>query len=373
MTEAMPDTDTFALRGMAVAEVAAPDIDYLPPAPRSWRPRIGLIGAGGIAASHLDAYRAAGWEVAAICNRTLSRAEARRDEYFPDARIMSDAADLLADPSIDVVDITPHPAERVPLIRAALEAGKHVLSQKPFVTDLDEGAALVALARARGVTLAVNQNGRWAPHMAWMRGAVRAGHLGEVTGIAAQVHWDHGWVAGTEYGWIADLILYDFGVHWFDFVASLIGDRAQWVFADATRARGQVAEVPLIGQALVGFDGGQAALIFDGAARHGARDTTQVTGTAGSLSSEGPNLGAQVVTLTTAAGAARPALTGTWFNDGFRGAMGALLCAIEDGTEPENGAAGNLASLALTFAAIRSRTTGAPVRIGDVRRLEGQT
>lgn len=368
--DTMPDTDTFALRTKPVAEVAAPDIDYRPPHPRSYRPRIALVGAGGISASHLDAYRTAGWEVAAICNRSIGRAEARRDEYFPQAVATSDLDAVLADTSIDVVDVTPHPTDRIPIMRAALMAGKHVLSQKPFVLDLDEGEALVALARDKGAKIAVNQNGRWAPHKAWMRGAVQAGLVGEVTGLVCQMHWDHGWVAGTEYERIEDLILYDFGIHWFDFAASIVGRRAHSVFASATRARGQAAAVPLVGQALIDLDGGQAALVFDGAAKFGPRDTTQITGTAGSLMSEGPNLGEQVVTLTTHAGRAQPELAGTWFNDGFQGAMGALLCAIEDDAEPANGAEENLFSLAMAFAAIRSRQTGQRVDIGTVRRIE---
>ena len=60
----VPDTDTYALKSAVLVEVPAPDLPWQPPAPRTYRPRIGLIGAGGIAASHLDAYRTAGWEVA---------------------------------------------------------------------------------------------------------------------------------------------------------------------------------------------------------------------------------------------------------------------------------------------------------------------
>ena len=147
---------------------------------RAWRPRIALVGAGGIAAAHLAAYRAAGFDVAVICNRTLARAEARRDEFFPAAEATDDIARTLARDDIAVVDLTPHPAERLPLIETALAAGKHVLSQKPFVLDLDAGARLCDLADAQGVVLAVNQNGRWAPHLAWMREAVRAGLIGAV-------------------------------------------------------------------------------------------------------------------------------------------------------------------------------------------------
>jgi predicted dehydrogenase len=254
------------------------------------------------------------------------------------------------------------------MIEAALGAGKHVLSQKPFVLDIDAGARLCDLADARGVTLAVNQNGRWAPHLAWIREAVRAGLIGPVQSCDVSIHWDHGWIAGTPFEAIDDLILYDFAVHWFDFVASL-GVRATTVYATRAHAAGQSVRPPLIASAVVGFDGGQATLAFDGATGQGPRDTTSVTGTLGSLTSVGPNLGEQSVTLTTAEGAARPVLGGTWFNDGFRGAMGELLCAIEEDREPENSARGNLRSLALCFAAIASAREGREVRLGEARRL----
>jgi predicted dehydrogenase len=369
VTAEVVDTDTYALRSGTLAEIAAPDLQYRPPAPKAYRPRIGMIGTGGISDSHLDAYKTAGWEVTALWNRTRAKAEAKAVTFCPSARIEEDWQAMLSDSEIDVIDITLHPEHRAPIIEAALKAGKHVLSQKPFVTDLDLGEDLVKLAEDNGVHLAVNQNGRWSPHMAWIREAVRAGLIGDVLSVHASLHWDHGWTAGTPFDEIDDLLLYDFGVHWFDFVTSLMGDRLQSVFATATHARGQANKVPLLAQALVRADGGQASLIFDGAAPHGPRDTSYVAGTAGSLMSDGPDLGTQAVTLTTSQGISRPTLEGQWFNDGFRGAMGELLCAIEEGRAPSNSAAENLRSLALTFAAIHSRISGKEVTIGEVRRL----
>jgi predicted dehydrogenase len=116
-------------------------------------------------------------------------------------------------------------------------------------------------------------------------------------------------------------------------------------------------------ECIVELDGGQASLVFDGATPFDPRDATYIGGTAGSLRSEGPDLGRQAVTLTTAEGRASPRLEGTWFNDGFRGAMGELLSAIEDDREPVNGARENLGSLRLAFAAIESARTGQPVRL----------
>lgn len=364
------DADTYALKAADLPEIDVPDVACHPPMPRTYRPRIGVIGTGGISGSHLDAYRDAGWEVAALWNRTRPKAEAKAAEFCPDARMEEDWQAILSNPDIDVVDITLHPEHRTEITRAALLAGKHVLSQKPFVTDLDIGIDLVKLAQDRGVKLAVNQNGRWAPHFAFMREAARAGHIGEVLSVHLAIHWTHGWTAGTPFDEIEDLILYDFGVHWFDFVNSIVGDRAEAVFASAARAAGQANKVPLLAQAMVRVDGGQASVVFDGGVPHGPRDTSFVGGTAGAMVSDGPDLSQQAVTLTTPDGVARPRLTGQWFNDGFRGTMGELLCAIEEDREPANGAAENLRSLAMAFAAVRSRMTGREVEIGEARRLE---
>ena len=86
----------------------------------------------------------------------------------------------------------------------------------------------------------------------------------------------------------------------------------------------------------------------------------------------GPDLGSQQVELWTKAGVARPALEGQWFNDGFAGTMGELLCAIEEGREPANGARANLDSLALCFAAVASAREGRPVAPWTARRLPPQ-
>jgi predicted dehydrogenase len=364
-----PDLDAYSLKSAAAAEVPAPDLPYRPPMPRNYRPRIALVGAGGISAAHLEAYRDAGFDVAVICSRTLAKAEARRDAFFPDAEATDDVQRTLTRDDIEVVDLTPHPAERLPMIETALAAGKHVLSQKPFVLDLDAGERLADLADAKGVVLAVNQNGRWAPHLAWMREAVRAGLIGDLQSCHVGIQWDHGWIAGTPFEAVDDLILYDFAIHWFDFLTSLIGDRATSVFAMTARAAGQSVRPPMMAQALVAFDGGQAALLFDGATRFGAEDRTIVAGSAGTLVSRGPDLGNQEVTLTTATGKARPQLEGTWFKEGFRGTMGALLKAVEEETQPMNAARGNLHALALVFAAIASARRGSPVKPGTVRSL----
>ncbi len=360
MTQANPVN--YALQASAPETPGhAPDLPYRPPRPRAYQPRIGLIGCGGISAHHLAAYRDAGWTVTAFCDVDPARAERRREEFQPDARVFTDARELLARADVDVVDLALHPEERATITADALRAGKHVLSQKPFVTDLTVGRELVALARTCGVKLAVNQNGRWAPYLSYARAAVAAGLLGEVQTVSFRLNWDHTWCAGTPFEDVPHLILFDFGIHWFDAVAQFFkGRRALKVHAATARAPGQTMRPPLLAAAQIEFDSGLATLSFDGASPFAPQETLQVAGTRGTLRSTGKPLESDRIELITAAGAAVVRLEGRWFNDGFRGAMGELLCAIEEDREPSHSGADNLRTVALCLAACRAADTGQP-------------
>jgi predicted dehydrogenase len=365
------DDYSLAAKGGKKAAVA-PDLPYQPRDPKAYRPKIGLIACGGITASHLRAYRAAGYDVVALCDLIEERAEKRRAEFFPNAAVTTDYRRVLDRTDIAVVDIATHPPERLPLIEAAIGAGKHVLSQKPFVTDLDAGERLVALAERKGVRLAVNQNGRWAPHFSYIREAVAAGVIGDVLSVHQGVHWDHTWTKGTPFENIRDLVFYDFGIHWFDFVATVLGSRGRRVTrvqASRSFAAGQEVRPPMLAQAAYEWDGGQGSLTLNAHVRFGPLDRTYVAGTEGTLTSTGPDLGNQTVTLHTKSGAATPELTGSWFPDGFHGTMGELLSAVEEGREPRNSARENLHSLALCFAAIAAADDGTAKVPGEVRRL----
>ncbi|MDF2440083.1 MAG: hypothetical protein JWN98_1067 [Abditibacteriota bacterium] len=365
--------DKYALTSQAAGKTKAPALSYQPRDPKQYRPNIALIGCGGITEHHLRAYKAAGYDVVALCDCIEENARRRAQEFYPDARIYTDAQQVFRRDDIEVVDIATHPPERLPLLREALKARKHVLSQKPFVLDLETGEKLVALAEKQNVKLAVNQNGRWAPHFSYIREAVREGVLGDLISVHAQVHWDHSWVVNTPFNDIEELVFYDFAIHWFDFAASLLsanGDRrATRVQAAKSRAIGQTARPPLLAQTIIEFEGGQASLIFDAGVPFGADDHTYVAGTRGTISSHGPDLGAQKLTLTTADGNATPRLRGSWFLDGFHGTMAELLCAIEEDREPQNSARHNLNSLALCFAAIAAAVDGEAKVPGEVRKL----
>jgi len=97
-------------------KIAAPRLPYLPRDPKSYRPNIGLIACGGITASHLRAYKKAGYKVVALCDLIEQRAQDRRKEFYPKADVYTDYRDVLAREDIEVVDIATHPKDREELL-----------------------------------------------------------------------------------------------------------------------------------------------------------------------------------------------------------------------------------------------------------------
>ena len=350
--------------------IPAPALPYRPRDPKRFRPGIALIGCGGITKWHLRAYKEANYRVVALCDMLLERAQQRLDEFFPDATATDSIHEVLSRDDVEVIDITTHPPERPPLIEAALRARKHVLSQKPFVLDLDVGQRLTDLADEMGVRLAVNQNARWAPHFSYIREAVRAGLLGSIDAVHCDVHWDHSWVKGTPFESVRHLILYDFGIHWFDFVQTIMQSaQPRRIFASMARSATQQIQPALLAQTIIEYESTQVTLIFDGATRFDHMDRTFLVGSEGAIRSVGPSTEHQRVELTTASGIARPRLKGAWFPDGFHGTMAELLSAIAEGREPSHNARNNLASLALCYAAVASAERGEAVKPGTIRKL----
>lgn len=372
VTSGSPRNAPKAAQKPSSASIAAASLPYRPRDPKRYRPGIALIGCGGITSWHLRAYRDAKYNVVALCDINLANAEARRDEYYPAADVTDSVEKVLARDDVEVVDIATHTEVRPPLVEAALLAGKHVLSQKPFVVDLDEGERLADLAEKMNVRLAVNQNGRWAPHFSYVREAVQRGLLGTIDGVHCGVHWDHTWVKGSVFESIHHLILFDYAIHWFDFLTTVLRDeKPEIVYASLKRSAAQLVSPPLLAQALIEFPNTQSSLVFDACTKYGKLDGTVVTGSQGTIVCIGPSDKDQRVTLTTAEGSYAPRLVGAWFPDGFHGTMGELLCAIEDNREPTHSARNNLTSLALCFAAVASAERGEPVVPGTVRQLIG--
>jgi predicted dehydrogenase len=346
----------------------AADVAWEPREPVAYDPSIAVVGCGGISGVHLEAYRAAGYDVTALCDVREDRAVEQREEHHPSATVYTDHETLLADADVDVVDVPVPPGPRERVVEDALLAGKHVLSQKPFATSLDAAKRLVQTAADEGVHLAVNQNGRWAPNLGYLRAAAAEGVLGRVHGAYLDRYWDYNRIAGDD---VPHRLLFHYAVHAIDLVGLLFADAtAERVSASLARSPDQTPEEPLLGRVAFEFDRGQATLVLDGDSRAGPTHETRVIGSDGTATSRGPGVNDQTVRLSLADGTTvRPALDGQWFVDGFRGAMAEFLAAIEDGREPPHSGRDNLRTMALVLAATESADRGEPVVPGDARTL----
>jgi len=122
---------------------------------------------------------------------------------------------------------------------------------------------------------------------------------------------------------------------------------------------------------MIQADDALATLSFNGNTLAGPVDRSLIVGSNATIQSLGPNLNEQQLTLYRNDEVLTAELTGRWFNDGFAGAMGELLCAIEAGRTPSNNARHNIHSLEIAFAAIASAQSGGqPIQVGSVRRVE---
>lgn len=144
----------------------------------------GVIGPGGIANRFAGALAAVpGAKLAVVFARDAAKGQAYAAQWAQagqTARVTTDLADLLADPAVDAVYIaTPH-SNHGEYIRAALQAGKPVLCEKPLVTTRDEGQALVNLAREKGVFLMEALWTRFLPAYDLAGRMLRDGAIGEL-------------------------------------------------------------------------------------------------------------------------------------------------------------------------------------------------
>lgn len=118
-------------------------------------------------------------ELVAICDRDDARLRTIGAQY-PASRLVTDTAEVFGADDIDAVCIATPVATHYPLVKAALEAGKHVLVEKPFVQDVGQAEELVALARDRGLVLMIDHVFLFAPAVQHLSRAVSNGELGEI-------------------------------------------------------------------------------------------------------------------------------------------------------------------------------------------------
>ena len=200
--------------------------------------KVGVIGTGFIGPAHVEALRRLGnIEVVALAEYSEEAAKSKAellgiDKYYGDYK------GLLKNDSIQSVHICSPNYMHYEMAKAALEAGKHVVCEKPLAISVAEAAELVELAEEKGVVHAVNFNIRYYPLMRQLRLMVEKGDVGEV--FAVQGSYLQDWLFHpTDYNWRLEpdqsgksRAVADIGSHWMDLIEFVTGLRITEVCAD---------------------------------------------------------------------------------------------------------------------------------------------
>jgi predicted dehydrogenase len=186
------------------------------------RIRTAVIGTGFMGRVHLEALRRVeNVDVVEVAGTSLDKARAAGAGYNV-LNMMGDWHDVIHDPSIDAVHVATPNASHFPIAKAALEAGKHVLCEKPLAMSRAEAQELTDLAAAKKLRNALCHNLRFYPMVQQMRAMREAGDFGDI--LVVQGTYSQDWMLyETDWNWRVDpkvggasRVMADIGSHFFD-------------------------------------------------------------------------------------------------------------------------------------------------------------
>lgn len=202
------------------------------------RIKVGVIGTGFIGPAHIEALRRLGnVDVIALAERSEDLARAKA-ELLGVETYYGDYGQMLKKEDIEFVHICSPNYLHYEMSKAALEAGKHVVCEKPLAIRASEAEELVKLADEKGLVNAVNFNIRYYPLMRQVRAMVEKGDVGEIFAVHGSYLQDWLFYA-TDYNWRLEpeqagpsRAIADIGSHWMDLIEYITGLRIKDVCAD---------------------------------------------------------------------------------------------------------------------------------------------
>lgn len=352
------------------------------PARKDWR--IGCLGAGFIMKDcHLVAYRNAGFNPVAIASRNPDSArEVSARHAIP--QVHDTISALLADDTIEILDVAVPPDAQPGIIRRAVELGRGrlrgILAQKPLALTLDDARDLVQRCEEAGIILAVNQNMRFDQSVRAAKDILTRGWIGEpvlaTIDMRAIPHWMP-WAEG-----LPSLSTFVMSIHHLDTFRYWLGTPDRVLASTRPDPRTKFPHRDGINLYILEYERGARASSWDdvwtGPSKEGVAGDIgirwRIEGTDGLMQGTigWPKYPArepstlEVSTLKQPGCWLKPRWDDVWFPDAFVGTMAQLLVAVENGAEPEIGGRDNLETIALCEAVFTAATEHRVVRMADV-------
>lgn len=216
--------------------------------------RIGLIGTGGMGKAHATAFKNVplvfgnepGRPILEIVADVDAKAVEKWAGEFGFPRWTTNWGEVVADPRVDLVDITTPNHLHAEMAIAAAQAGKHIYCEKPLATTSAEAARIVAAVEASGVTSIVGFNYLKNPGQAFARQLIESGELGEITLFRGTFDQDFLANPDVPFSWRLDRALAgtgalgDLGSHTIAFAQFLVGDILEVCGLNATKVTERV-------------------------------------------------------------------------------------------------------------------------------------
>ena len=291
---------------------------------------------------------------------------------LPDDMCFGTLAEAFAAVPADAVLVTAPMVAHVPLALEALEAGKHVLVEKPFAATVAEAAQAVELAEAKGLTLQVSQNYRFYPAPQAVRALVLDGAVGDLSVVHVDFRkWDNDEPVETyRHYQFPHPLIYDMAIHHFDLLRMVTGRDAVKVHAQVTDPPWSNYTAEASAVLTIELEGGLVAS-YRGSWVSRAPETTwagewSLEGRDGRITftsrgNDGP--GDDEVEITLAAAAPEPVGLPAMDLWGRSAGLRQFAAAVQGGAAPDVTGRANLGSIALMEAAARSAASG---RVEDV-------
>lgn len=353
------------------------DLDYKPHMPPKTDYGIGIVGCGGIVQyAVLPTYKKHGLNVLACHDINHATAESVAAE-FDIPNVYGNLEELLANPAIEIVEISVPPRYQLEIARTCIAAGKHLLCQKPLADTLPHAAEIVRLAREGSVKLAVNQQLRWGQGLRAAKTLIRKGWIGQVVDASIQVSVNTPW---QMWPWLAispRLEVQYHSIHYIDAMRSILGDPI-WITSRHARnpLQGEiVGETKTI--TVMDYDTDLQVLIADNHYNHSddyfavfrfIGTEGHITGTLGAMYNYPDG---RPDTLQWSSTRYYPEkrfeakLEGKWIPDAFIGPTASLMQAIQEDGVPETDGHDNLQTLRVVEAAYQSAAENRSVNIDE--------
>ncbi|MFY9713641.1 MAG: Gfo/Idh/MocA family oxidoreductase [Microbacterium sp.] len=229
--------------------------------------RIGIIGTGGIADAHINGYLAFSGqcEIVALADVVPGRAAQKAQNSGLSAAIgYDDPLRMIADARVDLVSIATPPSTHAALAIAALDAGIHVLVEKPMAPSLEECDAMLAAQQRSGKLLSVVAQNRFRDDLATLKAVVDSGLLGSISHVRVDSAWWRGsayydlWWRGTWEKEGGGCTL-NHAIHHIDLLLWLLGTPTE-ITAMLANAQHDNSEVEDLSVAVLRYDRGLAQL-----------------------------------------------------------------------------------------------------------------